>query len=295
TFWKYNTAQAVKFEEFGRYVASNLPKYIQKVQLAANDELEFLIHPDGLIPVMHFLKGHHSCQFTNFVAITAMDVPTRRYRFELVYMLLSIRFNVRCKVKTYTDEMQPVDSVTSVFSGADWYEREVYDMYGVFFNGHNDLRRILSDYGFEGHPLRKDFPLTGYKEVRYDMALDRVVYEPVEMQQEFRRFDLDSPWEQFPNYRTSSISAGYKEIVVKQKEPNEGKNLKAHLYLPFPTECNEVDGTLPNEREILVLLDSVEAVRRFPQNWSYPSRPKENFQAERFKLLTVHFIPSEKT
>jgi len=217
TFWKYNTAQVEKFQDFGRFIASNLPKYVQKVQIAAGDELEVLIHPDGVVPVIHFLKGHHSCQFTNFIAITAVDVPTREKRFEIIYMLMSLRFNARVRVRTYTDEMEPIDSITSIFKGADWFEREAYDMFGVYFRGHPDLRRILTDYGFEGHPMRKDFPLTGYSEVRYDITLDRVIYEPVEYAQEFRKFDLESPWDQFHNYRSASISAGYKEIDIKPK------------------------------------------------------------------------------
>eukprot|EP00057_Strongylocentrotus_purpuratus_P023510 XP_011677984.1 PREDICTED: NADH dehydrogenase [ubiquinone] iron-sulfur protein 3, mitochondrial [Strongylocentrotus purpuratus] len=120
---------------------------------------------------------------------------------QLVYNLLSLRYNERIRIKTYTDELSAVDSLVPVFKAADWLEREVWDMYGVFFANHPDLRRILTDYGFEGHPLRKDFPLSGFVEVRYDDELKRVVAEPLEMTQEFRKFDLSSPWESFPNHR----------------------------------------------------------------------------------------------
>jgi NADH dehydrogenase (ubiquinone) Fe-S protein 3 len=153
--------------EFGRYAAQVLPKYIQRVQFAAGDELELLIHPKGIVPVTSFLKGHYSAQFTNFIFACGNDVPTRTYRFEIIYAFLSLPFNSRVRVRTYTDEVEPVESITSVFSGAEWFEREIYDMYGVWFNNHPDLRRILTDYGFEGHPFRRDFPLTGYTEVNY--------------------------------------------------------------------------------------------------------------------------------
>jgi len=129
--------------------------------------------------------------------ITAVDYPTKSQRFEIVYNLLSISHNSRIRLKTYADEVTPVPSATGLYRGADWYEREVWDMFGVFFSGHPDLRRILTDYGFEGHPLRKDFPLTGYSEVRYDEVKKRVVYEPLQLSQAFRNFgDAASPWEQ---------------------------------------------------------------------------------------------------
>merc|ERR1719158_1105792 len=146
--------------DFGQYVAECMPKYVQKVQLTAGDELEILIAPSGVIPVMSFLKNHHNAQFGSMVDICGVDIPSRANRFEIVYNLLSLRFNSRIRVKTYTDELTPVDSVNDVFKAANWNEREVWDMYGVYFSNHPDLRRILTDYGFEGHPLRKDFPLS---------------------------------------------------------------------------------------------------------------------------------------
>merc|ERR1711860_453663 len=127
--------------------------------------------------------------------------PTRKNRFEVVYNLLSLRYNARIRVKTYTDELTPIESADSVFKAANWYEREIFDMFGVFFSNHPDLRRILTDYGFEGHPFRKDFPLSGYTEVRYDEELKRCVVEPLELAQEFRKFEYSSPWETFPKFR----------------------------------------------------------------------------------------------
>lgn len=142
-----------------------MPKYVQKIQLTAGDELEVLIVPEGIVPVLQFLKDHHQCQFTNLSDIAGMDVPSRPFRFEVIYNLLSLRFNSRIRVKTYTDELTPIDSCNDVHKAANWYEREIWDMYGVFFANHPDLRRILTDYGFEGHPQRRDFPLSGYVEV----------------------------------------------------------------------------------------------------------------------------------
>ncbi|KRX95765.1 NADH dehydrogenase [ubiquinone] iron-sulfur protein 3, mitochondrial [Trichinella pseudospiralis] len=211
TIWTPDPEKQARLSRFGRFVQSCLPKYVQKLQLAAGDELEVMIEPSGVVPVLSFLKEHHACQFTNFTFLTAVDVPTRTNRFELVYSLLSILYNARIRVKTYTDELTPVDTVTSVFQGANWYEREVFDMFGIIFTGHPDLRRILTDYGFEGHPLRKDFPLTGYTEMRYDDELQRVVSEPVELLQEFRKFDLQSPWETFPSFRDQAITSGSRE------------------------------------------------------------------------------------
>ncbi|XP_072527413.1 NADH dehydrogenase [ubiquinone] iron-sulfur protein 3, mitochondrial [Salminus brasiliensis] len=190
-----------QLSQFGEYIAEILPKYVQQVQVTCYNELEVMIHPEGVIPVLTFLRDHTSAQFRNLIDLTAVDVPTRENRFEIVYSLLSLRYNSRIRVKTYTDELSPIDSSVSVYQGANWYEREVWDMFGVFFSNHPDLRRILTDYGFEGHPFRKDFPLSGYVEVRYDDELKRVVAEPVELAQEFRKFDLNSPWEAFPAYR----------------------------------------------------------------------------------------------
>ncbi|CAN8005772.1 unnamed protein product [Ixodes pacificus] len=203
---KPQVVQRQKLEDFGRYVAECLPKYVQKVQITQGDELEVMIAPEGVVPVLSFLKDHHNAQYSNIVDIAGVDVPTRQYRFEVVYNLLSLHFNSRIRVKTYTDELTALDSATPVYKGANWYEREVWDMFGVFFGNHPDLRRILTDYGFEGHPFRKDFPLSGYVEVRYDDEVKRVVVEPLELTQEYRKFDLATPWETFPKFRSGGAA-----------------------------------------------------------------------------------------
>ena len=148
-----------------------------------------------IVRVMRFLRDDERCLFWCIIDITAVDWPERERRFDVVYHLLSPRRNQRIRIKVQTDEATPVPSIISVYRGADWFEREVYDLYGVLFSGHPDLRRLLTDYGFEGHPLRKDFPLTGSVEVRWDDELKRVVYDPVRLAQEFRNFDFLSPWE----------------------------------------------------------------------------------------------------
>jgi len=150
---------------------------------------------DDIVRVMTFLRDDERCQFVSFIDATAVDWPGREKRFDVVYHLLSPRRNLRIRVKIQTDEATPVPSVFPVYRGADWFEREVYDLYGVLFVGHPDMRRILTDYGFEGYPLRKDFPLTGFVEVRWDDEVKRVVYNPVRLSQEFRNFDFLSPWE----------------------------------------------------------------------------------------------------
>jgi len=192
--------------EFGQFVSDAMPKFVQQVQVSHGNELEVLIAPEGIIPVLTFLRDHTNAQFKLLMDLTAVDWPDRPYRFEVVYNMLSLQFNQRIRVKTYTDELTPLDSVTGLFDSADWAEREVWDMYGVFFSNHPDLRRILTDYGFEGHPQRKDFPLAGYYEVRYCNEVKRVIQEPVEFAQEFRKFDFQSPWEQFPNHRATHHS-----------------------------------------------------------------------------------------
>jgi NADH dehydrogenase (ubiquinone) Fe-S protein 3 len=190
--------------EYGQYILTCLPKYIQQFSVY-KDELTVYTAPTGVLPVLTFLRDHHQCQYKQVMDITAVDYPTKSQRFEVVYNLLSIAHNSRIRVKTYADEVTPVPSATGLFRGADWYEREVWDMYGVFFSGHPDLRRILTDYGFEGHPMRKDFPLTGYMEVRYDEEKKRVVYEPLQLTQAFRNFgDSLSPWEQVGEGKAST-------------------------------------------------------------------------------------------
>ncbi|GES46153.1 MULTISPECIES: NADH-quinone oxidoreductase subunit C [Rhizobium] len=158
-------------------------------------ELNVTTTTENVIALLTFLRDDAKCGFVNMTDICGVDWPQRAERFDVVYHLLSPKKNLRIRVKVPVGEDQPVPSACGVYPGADWFERETWDMYGVLFTGHPDLRRLLTDYGFEGHPLRKDFPTTGFVEVRYDDAAKRVVYEPVELKQEFRNFDFLSPWE----------------------------------------------------------------------------------------------------
>jgi NADH (or F420H2) dehydrogenase, subunit C len=161
----------------------------------AHGELNLTVPPAGLLATMRFLRDDSQCRFFSFIDLCGVDYPAREKRFDVVIHLLSPTLNLRLRVKVATDETTPVPSLTPVFPGADWFEREAYDLYGILFTGHPELRRILTDYGFEGHPLRKDFPTTGFVEVRYDDEAKRVVYQPVRLTQEFRNFDFLSPWE----------------------------------------------------------------------------------------------------
>lgn len=162
---------------------------------AALGELTITSAPADVVALLTFLRDDPQCRFINLIDICGVDWPGREKRFDVVYHLLSPERNVRIRIKVATGEDDPVPSVYDVYPGADWFEREAYDLYGILFTGHPDLRRILTDYGFEGHPLRKDFPLTGFVEVRYDDELKRVVYDPVELRQQHRDFDFLSPWE----------------------------------------------------------------------------------------------------
>ncbi len=161
----------------------------------ANDELTLTVAAGEIVPFLTFLRDDARLGFVCIVDICGVDYPARDQRFDVVSHLLSPTRNARIRIKVRTDGDTPVPSVTPVFPGADWFEREAYDMYGILFTGHPDLRRLLTDYGFDGYPLRKDFPLTGFVEVRYDDEVKRVVYEPVQLTQEFRDFDFLSPWE----------------------------------------------------------------------------------------------------
>jgi NADH-quinone oxidoreductase subunit C len=181
-------------DTLGKAIAGALPSSVTGYAIT-HHELNVTVRASEIVPVMRFLRDDPRCQFWNLIDITAVDWPSRERRFDVVYHLLSPKHNLRVRVKAETDETTPVSSIIEVFAGADWFERETYDLYGIVFTGHPDMRRILTDYGFEGHPLRKDFPLTGFVEVRYDDGLKRVVYEPVRLTQEFRNFDFLSPWE----------------------------------------------------------------------------------------------------
>ena len=160
-----------------------------------NNELILIVTSDKIIEVLTFLRDESYCQFKVLVDICGVDFPEREIRYEVIYNLLSLSHNQRIRLKVMTNSDNSIPSVVSVYSSASWYEREVWDMYGIVFSKHPDLRRILTDYGFEGHPLRKDFPLSGFVEVRYSENENKVVYEPVKLNQEFRNFDFMSPWE----------------------------------------------------------------------------------------------------
>jgi NADH-quinone oxidoreductase subunit C len=181
-------------QELGDHVAASLGPTVLDRQIAYG-ELTILVAGEAIVRALTFLRDDPRCLFVSLMDLCGADYPGREKRFDVVYHLISYRHNRRIRVKVEADEVTPVPSVIDVYPTANWFEREAYDLYGVLFSGHPDLRRILTDYGFEGHPLRKDFPLTGFVEVRYDEEQKRVVYEPVKLQQEFRSFDFLSPWE----------------------------------------------------------------------------------------------------
>ncbi len=183
-----------ELEKLGQTITSALGSAVTAHQVVLG-ELSITTTAADLIQVMRFLRDDERCQFVSFLDVTAVDWPSRERRFDVVYHLLSPRKNSRIRVKLEVAEGTSVPSIIDIFPGANWFERETYDLYGVPFTGHSDMRRLLTDYGFEGHPLRKDFPLTGFVEVRYDDEEKRVVYEPVRLAQEFRNFDFLSPWE----------------------------------------------------------------------------------------------------
>ena len=178
---------------FGESLSKKLPRLIKSF-VYANGELVLNVDQSGIDQVLFFLRNHSTTQYKLLMDVTAVDYPAKECRFEVVYCLLSVRFNSRLRVKILVNELESVKSATPIFSSASWAEREAWDMFGIFFSGHEDLRRILTDYGFEGYPLRKDFPLSGYVAVRYDEFTKIVVCEPIEHAQEFRSFDLETPW-----------------------------------------------------------------------------------------------------
>ncbi|HKZ96260.1 MAG TPA: NADH-quinone oxidoreductase subunit C [Hyphomicrobiaceae bacterium] len=181
-------------ENLGAHISRQLGAALLSSRIA-HGELTLAVARETIKDVLTFLRDDERCRFEELIDICGVDWPGRAARFDVVYHLLSPRLNQRIRVKLETDEASPVPSAVEVFSAAGWFEREAYDMFGILFAGHPDMRRLLTDYGFQGHPLRKDFPLTGYVEVRYDDEQKRVVYEPVKLTQEFRTFDFESPWE----------------------------------------------------------------------------------------------------
>jgi NADH-quinone oxidoreductase subunit C len=180
--------------DLAEYIAATRGDAIDEWTIARG-ELTVTVAANEIVPFVRFLRDDARLAFVSLIDVCGVDWPQREKRFDVVYHFLSPRQNVRIRLKIMTDETTPVPSITPVFPGADWFEREAYDLYGILFTGHPDLRRILTDYGFEGHPLRKDFPLTGFVEVRYDDDQKRVIYEPVRLAQAFRDFDFLSPWE----------------------------------------------------------------------------------------------------
>ena len=181
-------------KDLGDYVATALGPDVAE-RAIAHEELTIRVKREALLRVLSFLRDDAKCQFKLLADLCGVDYPDRPERFEVVYNLLSLKLNQRIRVKVTTDEENAVPSATGLYRAAGWFEREAWDLFGIYFSDHPDLRRLLTDYGFEGHPMRKDFPLTGYVEVRYDEEQKRVVYEPVKLKQEFRSFDFASPWE----------------------------------------------------------------------------------------------------
>ena len=177
-----------------KYLVSSLVKY--SVNLNINNEIIYLkCKKENLLEIIKFIKEDKKCLFSQLIDITAIDYIKNEKRFEIIYILLSHKYNIRIVLKTLLSEKETISSVSEIFKSANWYERECYDLFGIIFEGHPDLRRIMTDYNFVGHPLRKDFPLTGHTEVRYDDLQKKVVYEPVKLSQEYRNFDYTSPWE----------------------------------------------------------------------------------------------------
>jgi NADH-quinone oxidoreductase subunit C len=183
-----------KLKSLGDRIAVDLGAAVTDISYPLGD-LTVAAAATDIVRVLTYLRDDPGCRFVCFIDILGVDYPSREKRFDIVYLLLSPYQNLRIRVKVAADESTPVPSVVGVFPAANWYEREIFDLYGVLFAEHPDLRRILTDYGFSGHPLRKDFPLTGHVEVRYDDEQKRVIYEPVKLDQEFRTFDYLSPWE----------------------------------------------------------------------------------------------------
>jgi len=181
-------------KDLGDYIDSKRSDCVLEWEVA-HDELTVTVALANIAGLVEFLRGDQNCDFTTLVDITAVDWPERPKRFDVVYHLLSMTQNHRIRLRVAAREEDMVPSITGIYPAAGWFEREVFDMFGILFSGHPDLRRILTDYGFRGHPLRKDFPTTGYTEVRYDEVQKRVIYEPVNLVQEYRQFDFMSPWE----------------------------------------------------------------------------------------------------
>ena len=207
-----------KLTALAEHLAAALPNVVQSYAIHYG-ELCVQAPRDAVLAVLTFLRDDPQCRFSVLCDICGVDYPDRSMRFDVVYNLLSMAHNHRIRVKVETDEEEPVPSCVGVFSAAGWWEREAWDLYGIYFSDHPDLRRILTDYGFDGHPLRKDFPLTGYVELRYDEDQKRVVYEPVKLKQEFRSFDFLSPWEGMDSILPGDEKASAEEAEKDSKAP----------------------------------------------------------------------------
>ena len=205
-------------QELGEFIAVSLPNSITSTEIIC-DELIVHANRDSIVKTLTFLRDDAHCHFKQLVDVCGVDYPERVERFDVVYHLLSMTHNNRVRVKVRTDEDTPVHSVVELFSTAGWFEREAWDMYGIYFANNPDLRRLLSDYGFEGHPLRKDFPLSGYVEMHYNDELKRVVYAPIKLTQEFRTFDFLSPWE---GVQEQIAIADVEDDDASSDEKNEG-------------------------------------------------------------------------
>ena len=224
-------------QDLGDYIVGHLPDEVEDNEIKLG-ELILSAKADGVIKVLKFLRDDVNCRFKQLVDICGVDYPDRSPRFEVVYNLLSLAHNNRVRVKIRTDEETPVPTATGVFSAANWWEREAWDLYGIYFSEHPDLRRILTDYGFEGHPLRKDFPLTGYVELRYDDEQKRVVYEPVKLTQEYRDFDFLSPWEGVQRMLPGDEKAGDPDLDGEASETGGGEDNKDDAEDPDKKEVS---------------------------------------------------------
>jgi NADH-quinone oxidoreductase subunit C len=207
-----------KLTALAEHLAASLSDAVRGYEIH-HGELSVHVARDAVLDVLTHLRDDTGCRFTVLCDICGVDYPDRPLRFEVVYNLLSMTHNLRIRLKVETDEESPVPTATGVFSVAGWWEREAWDLYGIYFSDHPDLRRILTDYGFDGHPLRKDFPLTGYVELRYDEDQKRVVYEPVKLKQEFRSFDFLSPWEGMDRILPGDEKASSAETQEGSKAP----------------------------------------------------------------------------
>ena len=215
-------------KDLADYISEKMEKHVTGYTFE-KDELVINVKPDDIAAVLQFLRDDRECEYTTLIDLCGVDYPERPERFEVVYCLLSMRQNSRVRIKIAVEEDQIVPTVTGVFSVAGWLEREAWDMYGILFADNPDLRRILTDYGFEGHPQRKDFPLTGYVELRYDEEQKRVVYEPVTLTQDYRSFDYLSPWEgmtdmQIPGDEKAAVPPHGWKGTIEEKNDNAGGN-----------------------------------------------------------------------